>query len=569
VSLIASLIHRARLAARAEQGFTMVAVMGVLFVVGTLTAAAFAAHDGDIQAGADDRQGKMAYAAAEAGVNDYLARLISDTDFWTKCATTSAPALNGVNPGASRRWAFVNAQAGSGPQYSIELLPANGAAQCDPNNAQSTFINNRTGTFRIRSTGRASLTSTEHRSVIATFRRRGFLDYVYFTDYETQNPEFYVLESEGLPTRSASHPGGIVEWGADRCTRYWRDGRGSERFNGERFQNGSWRSFTNRDCGEINFITGDGIKGPAHSNDTFLVCGSPQFGDDIADDIEVSGPGPNFPTDPGYRQGCSGTPKVNFPGSGTTNPDWGMFRKNAPLVTLPPSNSSLKDDALPNYRFKGRTTIVLNGSNMTVTGKRENGTQLTNASLPIPSDGVVYVGNDAAASCEGYDALDPYDGVSQSCGDLWIRGSYASNITFTAENDIIVSEDVTASGDRLLGLISNNFIRVYHPFDPGDDADECSNDGGPGSIRIEAAILSLRNSFTVDRWWCGSHLGTLTVKGAIAQKYRGTVGRGSAGYTKDYQYDERLKFRSPPRFLDPVQAGWKLQTYVEQRPAAR
>ena len=87
---------------------------------------------------------------------------------------------------------------------------------------------------------------------------------------------------------------------------------------------------------------------------------------------------------------------------------------------------------------------------------------------------------------------------------------------------------------------------------------------------IEAAILSLAHSFTVDNWWCGAHARHAHVIGAIAQKFRGTVGQGggSTGYIKDYQYDERLRFRSPPHFLDPVQAAWRILTYVEQVPPA-
>jgi Tfp pilus assembly protein PilX len=563
--------------AGAEQGFTMVAVMGILLIVGLLSVAAFAAANGDLKPGADDKRGKAAYSAAEAGVNDYMARLIADTDFWTKCADPSDPALNGKNP-ATRNWATIP---GSSAQYSIELLPANSAAQCTVGNAQATFIDSSTGTFRIRSTGRSSSTSAQNRSIISTFRRKGFLDYVYFTDYETMNPAFYFYDANGNQTREDQRPGGlpirdVVQWAADQCTKYWRDGRGSERFVGHaptagQFMYGQWFDWTTQGCDQINFITGDGIKGPAHSNDSFQLCGSPVFGRSPSDDIEVSAPGPSFPADPGYQQGCSGSPQVNDPASAApVNPNWGTWRKNAPLVTLPPSNSSLKDDALPNYRFKGKTSITLNGSTMTVTGKRENGTQLNNVSLPVPTDGVVYVSNDPAGSCSGYSAtvLDPVNLASQYCGDAWVKGSYSGSMTISAENDIVVEANVTSSGDTLLGLISNNFIRVYHPvtiYGPTD----CDNNGGPGSITIEAAILSLRNSFTVDRWWCGGSLGTLTVKGAIAQKYRGTVGRGSSGYLKNYQYDDRLKFRSPPRFLDPVQAGWKIQSYVEQVPASR
>jgi hypothetical protein len=76
----------------------------------------------------------------------------------------------------------------------------------------------------------------------------------------------------------------------------------------------------------------------------------------------------------------------------------------------------------------------------------------------------------------------------------------------------------------------------------------------------------------VDHYNCGAKLGTLTVNGAIAQKYRGTVATLSGnsivtGMTKDYNYDDRFKFRSPPFFMDPVAASWRILRAHEQVPA--
>ena len=71
---------------------------------------------------------------------------------------------------------------------------------------------------------------------------------------------------------------------------------------------------------------------------------------------------------------------------------------------------------------------------------------------------------------------------------------------------------------------------------------------GPGSItnlRIDAAILAIKHSFIVDHYDCGAGLGTLHVKGAIAQKYRGAGRRRSGagtGYIKNYIYDDRLRY---------------------------
>ena len=39
------------------------------------------------------------------------------------------------------------------------------------------------------------------------------------------------------------------------------------------------------------------------------------------------------------------------------------------------------------------------------------------------------------------------------------------------------------------------------------------------------------------------------------------------GYTKDYNYDNRLRYRSPPYFLDPIQAAWRIIRSNEQVPA--
>ena len=84
-------------------------------------------------------------------------------------------------------------------------------------------------------------------------------------------------------------------------------------------------------------------------------------------------------------------------------------------------------------------------------------------------------------------------------------------------------------------------------------------------------------SFMTDMYGCGKSLGTLTVNGAIAQGHRGIVGvkqAAAAPYdsngfkTKNYVYDTRLKSRTPPNFLDPVNAAWHVVRQVEQTPAA-
>ena len=87
------------------------------------------------------------------------------------------------------------------------------------------------------------------------------------------------------------------------------------------------------------------------------------------------------------------------------------------------------------------------------------------------------------------------------------------------------------------------------------------------TVQIDAALLSIMHSFTADNHDCGSQLDKLTVNGAIAQKYRGPVGTtGNTGFKKNYLYDDRLRYRSPPYFLTPVAASWHVARSNEQVP---
>jgi len=522
---LTTVLTRVRTRLGAEEGFTLIAVMGAL-VVGTLfTIATLAVANNDQPVSRRDQDTKQAYSAAEAGIADYLAHLNRDNAYWAKC--TGVPAPNAVNQawngtgGDPRTWRNLR---NSASQYTIELLPANGATQCLSASAESTMINAAEGTFRIRSTGRAAA-GKRKRSVVATFRRRGFLDYLYFTNYETTDPAWY-----GLTQNDAD-----VTWASTACPRYYRDGRASQTY-----------APTGTRCTEIQFAPTDIVAGPLHTNDELLICGSPDFGRNTDDRIEASAP------PQGWRGSgnCSGN-----------NPTFiGTWSPSSPILTLPPSGSSLRSVADPAYRLANRTTIVLNGNTMTING----------TTYAWPPNGVIYVSNGTCGA--GYQPLDPYNDPV-GCGDVYVRGNYSQSLTIASEKDVIVNGDITRNGtDALLGLIANNFVRVYHPVQNRGSNNSCNNASGTmNNVRIDAAILSLQHSFTVDNYYCGNPLGDLTVNGVIAQQFRGPVGRGSGnskvnGYTKRYNYDDRLRFRSPPHFLDPIQSAWRIARQTEQTP---
>ncbi|MBA3575191.1 MAG: hypothetical protein H0W37_09575, partial [Pseudonocardiales bacterium] len=354
------------------------------------------------------------------------------------------------------------------------------------------------------------------RSIVATLRRKSFIDFLWFSDFETADPYAYPADQQ--------------QWAADNCSTY--------------------RAQRSSGCRDQNFISVDSFDGPFKTNDSISVCGTPTFGGDADDIIELNG------ATPGWVSGCGGS-------SPTFN---GTIKHPAGQLAMPTSNAELAAAADEGYVFDGETTILLNGSTMTVT------TTSGTTTKPLPPSGVVYVKNTA---CNVPYAFKQTYAPAPGCGNVYVSGTYNSDLTIGADNDIIVTDDLKAGDNTttLGGLIANNFVRVYHPVDNWrNNNSNCDNDGGPGSIQIDAAILALNHSFLVDNYYCGSPLGTLTVNGAIAQKFRGTVGQHSGGtvvrgYGKDYNYNDQLRFREPPYFVNPTEAPWRIVRQNEQVPA--
>jgi Tfp pilus assembly protein PilX len=522
-----------------ESGMTMAVVMGVLLVATLFSVAAIASADRDISQSRSDIDRKAAYSAAEAGLNDYMARLNQDSNYWTNCDQVPAPApvnqrfvRTSPTQADPRKWRMVPGSTEA--DYTIELIPANGATACDPNNPAGTMIDSSTGTFTIRSTGRSRAAGTGtpvYRSIVAKFRRRGFLDFLYFTDLETTDPEFF----RGTST---------YQQALTTCIKYKRNGR------------------TSPPCSEITFVQGDVVNGPLHTNDRLLISGSPIFGRTSADPIEVvAAP----PAGPSWEPNGTGSPTFR-----------GTFMPGAASMDLPPTNAQLNQIA--GWTFTGDTELQFNNTTVTVKNQSLPGGQATMSTSDPSFNGVIYV-NNGTCSNPGT-RQNPYPSPRDyGCANVWVSGVYSKSMTIASAGDVIVkaSDDIGSgpngqglrrNGDVIAGLIANNFIRVYHPCTNGSN-----QTGTVQNVQIDAAILSLAHSFTVDNYDCGAKLGTLTVNGAIAQKFRGPVGTFGGtlgtGYIKNYTYDDRLLYRAPPFFLDPVQSAWRTVSYTEQTPASK
>jgi len=527
-----------RLNLAAQHGYTMIAVMLVMLATTMLGAAAFAAVGGDIPFARASQDRKAAYAAAEAGLEYYLFQLARDNDYWAKC-TNVPPIATGVpapinNPAPTTRlWRSVSGTTDA--RFSIELLPANGAAACDSTKPETTMLDSRSGTFRIRSTGESR---GVRRSIVSTFRRSSFLDYLYFTDYETSDPLTYTSATDR--TNAAS-----------QCVKY-------------RAARASW-------CRNITFFGFDKIKGPLHTNDDLLTCGSPDFGVDQNDAIEISGPASD-----GWTQGTGsscddGTPDFN-----------GTVRWPAPTLAVPTSNQKLKTFALAGgYVFYGKTIIVFNDATnkLDVTYYDKTTGVKKVESMDPPGNGVIYIDENAklggcSPAIDGPLEQDYAEG--NGCAVAYVKGKYSSSMTIGSASDIVVAGNLERVGDTVMGLVAQNFVRVKHGVRSCPNAtypDRCETFP---NMKIQAAILTLQHSFIVDNYDQGGTVGALTVDGAIAQRFRGPVGtfnpdtgNASTGYTKDYNYDSRLRYRSPPFFLDPISAAWRIIRANEQVPAPK
>ncbi len=463
---------------RDERGFTMIAAVTGMSLVATLTLVAVAAVSGDINLTRGDLDRRQAYEAAKAGVNEYAFQLKANNSYWTKCTEVALP--NAVNQEGDKPLKTRNVPGATGAKYAIELLPATGADECDSSSIEAASESMLEpegplrGTFRIRSTGFEGKSKV---AIVATFRPVTFLDYVYFTEYETSDPVSY-----GFPNPSPQLDGANTQC---ETTLQARDLSGNALALDKAGRN-SVPFYTKVDpvtknvlekkyCRVISFVTGDFLNGPVHTNDTFAICGSPRFGrPEKNDSIEVGALSPGWYSTskiPSSGSGCGGSPDFK-----------GTFRINAPALSPPPTNAELKNIAEPEFKFKGQVRICLNGATMTV-GNNGTCTGVYNGSYP--ANGVIYVESDVCS--EPYSPFTATYPASSGCGNAYIHGKYSGQLTVAAENDIVVDEDLIREGESaVLGLIANNFVRVYHghtgqSIDPTTLEPKCNSGTETGS----------------------------------------------------------------------------------------
>jgi len=153
--------------------------------------------------------------------------------------------------------------------------------------------------------------------------------------------------------------------------------------------------------------------------------------------------------------------------------------------------------------------------------------------------------SNASASCPNISNVTPQTAASSSATPT--GGSTNNTVTCTwAQTKTFRAADTSSNYDNI-------------PF-PGATTSSSAR-------YLYASIQTLAHSFWVQTYNRGADIGKLSVRGSIAQKWRGAVGTsGGTGFDKDYKYDSRLQFASPPYFPQWTNAVWGAKTTGELAP---
>lgn len=586
-------------------------VIGLGLVMLTLVAGAMSVAVSGVKQTNTDEDWNGALAAAYAGVEEYQSRLANDATY-QKYGNPVAPFSNGTgstltlptganaNPafgiGASGTWAEI--KAGNDSNGNAIETGASYRYEIDNSDYQDK------GILHLRSTGRVGDVT---RSIVADLKQTGFIDYLYFTNYETLDPLYAGITD-------------VDSAGKSVCERY-------------AYSSPSRPS----QCQEIQFGSSDVFSGPVRTNDRMVICRSkflkgvqtasttnplyktvsgcsaPQFpnGNTVEAAPPIDMPQTNtelkretrsdLPADV-PRPGClytgptqisfeiiSGAPKmrvlspwtkktnVTAANTGTTPSACGtpgnvtnglgsptgavldVLERNLIYVQAVPAaggsdpNSPVNSSFLPpNFTC---TAVSGSGNTQVPAGwQYKNGSTVV-AKYPMLSGG----NNENTPSGGGAAGLKHYD---CRAGDVYIKGTLGGQITVAADNYIYVTGDLVYrdSATDILGLVGQNAVFVWNPVRYSGSSWVAMN--GTGDRTIHAAILSVGHTFQVQNYERGDR-GSLIVYGAIAQKFRGTVGNTSpSGYTKQYEYDTRYRFTAPPKFLTPVSTTYGVTQYA-------
>ena len=477
-----------------EQGAAIIIVLMLSLVALALVAAMLLFAGTSTPLARDDQDWNASLSAAEAGVDDYLYRLSKDSSYWQKAtdpnnqalvSATALPTAPGVAvPGGSSDSKF---------KYSA----------IGPNQTLN-------GTVKLKVQGTVR---DNKRTVEATLRRDGFLDYLYFSKFETVDPLSYSTSASARPTRT---------WAETNCgDRYYYPvgSSGQSGYIPPRDTTGD-NSTTNPStwvCSEIRWVTGDTLDGPLHTNDALRVDGDPIFkkkvttswaktlssaGDHrwIQHDSTASNPAFQDPfnnksavepeknepvvatrLDPpadnseleadAIAEGCvyDGPTFIKLKAAGTGKPTWDVVSPGTAFTAACGGGGGAQTNVVGPNNFNGVIYVRNKATCRSATGTLDypihpNASYKYPPGLPVPVIETVVTGLTTAQKRD----ITTYDCLA---GDAFVQGTLDGQLTIGAKNNIVITNHVKydkdpavdANSDDVLGLITNNFIEVIHP----------------------------------------------------------------------------------------------------------
>ncbi len=288
--------------------------------------------------------------------------------------------------------------------------------------------------------------------------------------------------------------------------------------------------YSDNEPSTINWVTGDTVWGPYHSNTKMYVSGNPVFnGKATTLNGLVKSPSSSKPQfNGGYESGIS----ITMPSDLTSlkakaTVAGGGFYLNSPA-----------SDVYMNFNANGSVTYRVGTSGAWTT-----------------TDLATLAGTNKVIMIDG--------------GNLRIKGKLNGQVTIaalgssgsTTKGGVFIDSSISYAdnplagpSDDMLGIVATNDILI---------TDNANNETAAG-VTIQASMFSLAGGFGSQNYDTRPSTGSIHLLGGISQHIRravGTSGSPGTGYKKSYNYDQRMLVTSPPCF--PTTGSYEILEWLE------
>ena len=287
------------------------------------------------------------------------------------------------------------------------------------------------------------------------------------------------------------------------------------------------------------FMTDDNIYGPIHTNGEFAMAGTPSFYGLVTSPNE-------------YVEHSTIATEPNF---------YGGENFNAPTKEAPSSYeiSRLVDAAdAGGKRYDSDIDVLFytdgdgNGfADISYGGVEQTNTTCTGWGWSRTCTTTTTIVGGTEETVEIADLDNP---VISTSGTATVVGVVQGGVTLHSEEEIEILGDITYYTNPLVDSTSSDLLGLVSEGDVILDQNAHSYTGSQ-DVDIHATIMALNTSFYVENYSSGGAKGTINLLGGITQQNRGAVGTFNSssgaivsGYSKNYQYDNRLKAQIPPSF---------------------